>query len=432
MKKNIFISDTMNRSELNLSSSLNLKVNYILTCLFLIIAIVGIIGNILVILSVQFDSRMKRSLTNRLIVHVACCDLIILLLNLPDLIQFVSSINGNWILNELSCKLIRTILVLAQYASVLTMCAVTIERFIGIVYPLRSEFFREKKHLAQITCFVWIFSFLCALPNLIYLHVISNSPTHRLCSLLYSKKDRNENQQIYIIHKSIESTIFYFLPLLLQLYCYCRIATKLFHVDKTLQSSFSLNKLQHFNRTQEDFDDEDNLPSKITISDSYINSSTNRKASYFLPKFVSNSNTCQLSLIKSGRKRSDYEHWKIYSNTLKSRRNVIKMLIVVVLIYFISFSPQVLVFILFQTNAIKTVPRFIQTSYFVAFTMLLITISSASNPIVYAIFCSKFRQSFKKILRYFCFWNRFQFNCHSNQIPNETIYKYRTNQIRHV
>jgi hypothetical protein len=91
------------------------------------------------------------------------------------------------------------------------------------------------------------------------------------------------------------------------------------------------------------------------------------------------------------------------------------MLIVVVFIYFISFSPQVLVFILFDTNAIRPVPLFIQTPYFIAFTMLLVTISSASNPIVYAIFCSQFRQSFTKILRRLFFCGRPTFTCHTNQ-----------------
>jgi hypothetical protein len=119
----------MNLSENSLSVSINLNVNYVLTCLFILIAIIGILGNCLVIISVLIDVRMRRSLTNRLIVHVACCDLLILLFNIPDIIQFVSSRNGNWILGQLSCKLIRTILVLAQYASVLTMCAITIERF---------------------------------------------------------------------------------------------------------------------------------------------------------------------------------------------------------------------------------------------------------------------------------------------------------------
>lgn len=108
--------------------SLHLSVNYLLTFLFGLIEIIGICGNLLVIASVRLDARMRRSLTNRLIVHVASCDLLILLFNIPDLIQFVSSNHGNWILNQFACQCIRSILVLAQYASVLTMCAVTIER----------------------------------------------------------------------------------------------------------------------------------------------------------------------------------------------------------------------------------------------------------------------------------------------------------------
>ncbi|CAF1239769.1 unnamed protein product [Adineta ricciae] len=370
---------------------------------------------------------MKRSLTNRLIVHVACCDLIILLLNLPDLIQFVSSINGNWFLSEFSCKLIRSILVFAQYASVLTMCAITIERFIGIVYPLRSKFLGEKKRLRYVTFLVWLFSFVCASPNLIYLRVISYSSTHRSCSLLYSRNFLN-NQRYYIIHKALESTIFYFIPLFLQLYCYSRIATKLFHVDQTLQSSLPLNTIPNYQRTQEDLDDEDDeiVPNRVTRTDSYVRSPMNVKSKNLLPKLVSSLDVSELSITK---KYNEDKHWQIYSNTLKSRRNVIKMLIVVIVIYFISFSPQVLVFLLFQTNAIRRVPQFIQTPYFMALTMLLITISSASNPIVYAIFCFKFRQSFQNLLRQFCFWKRFKLNCHFNRRQTSNEIKTKTRLV---
>ncbi|KAG0421512.1 Neuropeptide receptor 15 [Dictyocoela muelleri] len=122
----------MNKSDDRNEILLNLPVTYLLTCLFGLIEIIGIFGNVLVIISVHVDVRMRRSLTNRLIVHVASCDLIILLFNIPDLIQFVSSNNGNWILNQLACQMIRSILVFAQYASVLTMCAVTIERLTKI------------------------------------------------------------------------------------------------------------------------------------------------------------------------------------------------------------------------------------------------------------------------------------------------------------
>ncbi|CAF3885570.1 unnamed protein product [Rotaria magnacalcarata] len=230
----------MNKSENKVYLPININVNYLLACLFILIALIGILGNILVIISVQIGTHMRRSLTNRLIVHVACCDLIILLFNIPDIIQFVSSTNGNWILSEIACKLIRSILVLAQYSSILTMCAITIERFIGIVYPLRSKFLREKIYFTQITFFVWCFSLLCTSPNHIYLRVISISSSRCSCLLQYSRTNQSENQMKYIIHKSTESTIFYFIPLLLQLFCYIRIARQLSIVDYTPGLGFVL------------------------------------------------------------------------------------------------------------------------------------------------------------------------------------------------
>ncbi|CAF3299286.1 unnamed protein product [Rotaria socialis] len=412
----------MNKSENKVYLPININVNYLLTCLFILIALIGILGNILVIISVQIDTHMRRSLTNRLIVHVACCDLIILLFNIPDIIQFVSSTNGNWILSEIACKLIRSILVLAQYSSVLTMCAVTIERFIGIVYPLRSKFLREKIYFTQITFFVWCFSLLCTSPNLIYLRVISISSSRCSCLLQYSRKNQSENQMKYIIHKSIESTIFYFIPLLLQLFCYIRIARQLSNVDHTLQNSFNLIKKHNSQRTQDDIDDEEdfigndeNMGSKITIANSFVNSSNGRhdhncrQGNRFFVKYLSVNNKFSLSTLKSRHETNDVYQSNVTYKALKSRRGVIKMLSVVVLIYFTSFSPQVLVFILFDTNAIRSVPQFIQTPYFMAFTMLLVTISSASNPIVYSIFCSKFRQNFARIFRRLFFCHRKNF-----------------------
>ncbi|CAF0731839.1 unnamed protein product [Didymodactylos carnosus] len=384
---------------------------------------------------------MRRSLTNRLIVHVACCDLIILLFNIPDIIQFVST-RGNWVLNRASCKLIRSILVLAQYASVLTMCAVTIERFIGIVYPLRSKFLREKKHVAFIMIGVWLFSFCCCAPNLIYLDIIHYpNSTRSSCSLQFTTTNITYNITTtnitssshipYIIYKSIESCIFYFIPLLLQLYCYTKIARRLFNVDEHLQGNFSLtahtkqsNKLLQLkrNEAQDDDDDDDTIDcekdqqhTKMTKMTLLNNDCQSHSSDHSLKRhlshrsFVSSSPTSENNLFQKttnnlyhrNSNSTNLHYFKnsytIAVNALRGRRNVIKMLIIVIIIYFISFSPQVFVFLLFDTGLIKT--PFIPSSYFIACTFLLVYVSSASNPIVYVIFCSKFRTSFQKILQ---------------------------------
>jgi hypothetical protein len=123
-------------------------------------------------------------------------------------------------------------------------------RFIGIVYPLRSKFLREKKHVVQIVLIVWIFSLICASPNLIYLRVLRTNSSSSRCLLQYSEESFSKHQQRYIIHKSIETILFYFLPLLLQIYSYTKIGQQLFHVDESLQTSFRTVEKVTFHRTQ--------------------------------------------------------------------------------------------------------------------------------------------------------------------------------------
>lgn len=85
-----------------------------------------------------------------------------------------------------------------------------------------------------------MFSLLCASPNIVYLRVYINPvSSNRVCLLQYSQESYLKHQRGYVIHKSLESIIFYFIPLILQIYCYIRIAQQLFYVDETLQTSFN-------------------------------------------------------------------------------------------------------------------------------------------------------------------------------------------------
>lgn len=77
--------------------------------------------------------------------------------------------------------------------------------------------------------------------------------SRRSCLLVYSEISFEKNQQSYSIHKSVESIIFYFLPLLLQIYCYSRIARRLFHVDETLRTSVHMGGKLSLQRTQVSF-----------------------------------------------------------------------------------------------------------------------------------------------------------------------------------
>ena len=94
--------------------------------LFFVIGVIGITGNFLVIYAVVCDRKMRASVTNLLITNLAVADLLIMVFGIPEIIQFM--INRGWILDRLSCKVNRFVLVVALYASVMTLVSICVER----------------------------------------------------------------------------------------------------------------------------------------------------------------------------------------------------------------------------------------------------------------------------------------------------------------
>ena len=102
-----------------------------LIIIFLIILLIGLIGNGLVLLSVVTNHiKIRRSSTNLLLVNMACADLIILIFNIFDIVQF--SLDHfwptAWYLGLKLCKIVRFTQVFGCYVSVQTLLVISIER----------------------------------------------------------------------------------------------------------------------------------------------------------------------------------------------------------------------------------------------------------------------------------------------------------------
>ncbi|KAH3730635.1 hypothetical protein DPMN_056625 [Dreissena polymorpha] len=92
------------------------------------------------------------------------------------------------------------------------------------------------------------------------------------------------------------------------------------------------------------------------------------------------------------------------SETITARRGVIKMLIVSVLLYFVSYSPhQGLLFY----NTFSPSPFYQNWGFLVGVTVLAY-LNSAGNPIIYCIFSERYRNKFKSI-----------FYCGQSEIVNQ-------------
>ncbi|KAL8583700.1 hypothetical protein ACOMHN_037423 [Nucella lapillus] len=104
------------------------SVSYIamFSTLFCIVGLVGLTGNVLVVYIVLKDRKMRKSVTNLLILNLAVADSVLMVLGVPEIAQFM--LDRGWLLGLAACRVNRSVLVAALYASVLTLVAVCIER----------------------------------------------------------------------------------------------------------------------------------------------------------------------------------------------------------------------------------------------------------------------------------------------------------------
>lgn len=97
-----------------------------LSTLFCAIEIVGIVGNLLVIVVIVVDKKMRRSPTNMFIMNLSVADLLIMIFGIPEIVQFM--LNRGWLMGPVMCRVERFVLVCSLYASIMTLMSVCVER----------------------------------------------------------------------------------------------------------------------------------------------------------------------------------------------------------------------------------------------------------------------------------------------------------------
>lgn len=94
--------------------------------IFILISVAGVVGNILVIVAVAGDSKMRKSTMNALLLNLAAADLCNVVTCIP---QFIFQLwNRGWLMPYELCPFFRFAERVFLYTSLLTQLAVGIER----------------------------------------------------------------------------------------------------------------------------------------------------------------------------------------------------------------------------------------------------------------------------------------------------------------
>lgn len=100
------------------------------------IVLMTIGGNILVLLAV-FVNRKLRTTTNYFVVSLAVADLFLGTLVIP--FSAIRQMEQQWIFGTVFCDIWAAVDVLCCTASILSLCAISIDRYIGVTRPLQHR-----------------------------------------------------------------------------------------------------------------------------------------------------------------------------------------------------------------------------------------------------------------------------------------------------
>ncbi|XP_072486974.1 alpha-1B adrenergic receptor [Notamacropus eugenii] len=181
----------------------------------------AIVGNILVILSVACN-RHLRTPTNYFIVNLAIADLLLSFTVLP--FSATLEVLGYWVLGRIFCDIWAAVDVLCCTASILSLCAISIDRYIGVRYSLQYPTLVTRKKAILALLSVWVLSM-----------VISIGPL--LGWKEPAPKDEKEcgvtEEPFYALFSSLGS---FYIPLTVILVMYCRVYIVAKRTTKNLEA----------------------------------------------------------------------------------------------------------------------------------------------------------------------------------------------------
>ncbi|NP_001298153.1 tachykinin-like peptides receptor 99D [Stomoxys calcitrans] len=291
--------------------------------LYGVMVIVATGGNLIVVWIVITTKRM-RTVTNYFIVNLSIADAMVSSLNVT--FSYIYMLDNNWAFGQLYCKISQFIATLSISASVFTLMAISIDRYVAIMKPLKPRM--SKRSNLGIAAVIWIASAIISCPMLLFYtteEVASKDGIRTVCFLEWPDGSMNHSNQEYV-YNILFMILTYFLPVISMTATYSRVGLELWG---------------------------------------------SKAIGEYTPRQVEN---------------------------VKSKRRVVKMMMVVVLIFVVCWLPFHAYFIVTSCYPAITETPFIQEVYL--FIYWLAMSNSMYNPIIYCWMNSRFRFGFKMFFRW--------------------------------
>lgn len=194
-----------------------------------IVLIVGVLGNIMVVIVVT-QTRSMHTPTNCYLVSLSIADFMTLLASVPNEILAYYLLGDEWIWGRVGCAIFIFLQYLGINVSALSITAFTVERYIAICHPMKAQIVCTVSRAKKIIIGAWIFAFMYCSPWLFLTKTKTISykgqKVIETCTFALSR-----NNYLYLGYFFADLVLFYIFPLLLSCVLYGLIARVLFSRD---------------------------------------------------------------------------------------------------------------------------------------------------------------------------------------------------------
>lgn len=421
----LLTNDTNNNSSNDIDVNYKYNLHIIVPIMWSIIVLVGVVGNGLVLYILIKRKLLKDSCTNCYIANVAIADLSFTLIVVP--ITMSAYIYKDWIFGEFMCHFINLLIFSSLQSTCLTLTAMTIDRYLAILYPFKSIHFRTSKFAVIITICIWIASFVLCIPYFTYYQLIIESddieyagsnvttasqqtPSTRHCIAKFPSKKWEQLIAIYTVIMS------YVLPLTTILFCYIRMIIKF--VKKSSDNMWNESNVQSTASY-----------SNVTRSTLIRHSSTGSPSRYHQ---VKQPHDRQIKLRSNHLSVYQPVHLKNTKNSFTVRRQKKRKILILIASVCITFALLWLPAHVIQIWRVVFHDSFPYTDSMYIIKIIAHTLSYANscvNPFIYAFMGTKFRNYFYLEFQGIFTW----FGCkHETVERNEFIYNRRNIRLKEL
>ncbi|KAG8036706.1 hypothetical protein G9C98_004028 [Cotesia typhae] len=215
--------------------------------------IMVILGNVLVILAVYHTTKL-RNVTNMFIVSLAVADLLVGVAVLP--FSATWEVFKVWIFGDLWCSVWLAVDVWMCTASILNLCAISLDRYLAVTRPVSYPQIMSPKRAKLLVAAVWVLSFVICFPPLVGWKDQRSNPQRNDVSTLDDSGPYNETRIIvqpkpcpwiceltndagYVVYSALGS---FYIPTLVMLFFYWRIYNAAVSTTKAINQGFRTTK----------------------------------------------------------------------------------------------------------------------------------------------------------------------------------------------